>query len=151
MHYGIALGWFHQNGQAIHDWFFVSFFCGFPSSRMWTRNSRQKHRNYWPIINSLQPRNYLYPLDARAEKQQLCCYHDTWRYSKTPYILGENVTPLTLYEVINKGLITKVSIKQVVSKGSNFQVEWTSTHQCTMQNGWCVDREHFFIVFLSHW
>jgi hypothetical protein len=79
---------------AGHSWL---IFCGFPSSRMWTRNSRQKHRNYWPIINSLQPRNYLYPLDARAEKQQLCCYHDTWRYSKTPYILVENVTPLWHY------------------------------------------------------
>ncbi len=108
----------------------------------------KKHRNYWPIINSLQARNYLYPLD---EKQQLCCYHDTWIYSKTRYILVENVTALTLYQVINKELITKVSIKPVVSKGSNFQVEWTSIHQCTMQDGWCLDRKHFFIVCLSHW
>jgi hypothetical protein len=30
-------------------------------------------------------------------------------------------------------------------------VEWTSIHQCTMQDGWCLDRKHFFIVCLSHW
>jgi hypothetical protein len=28
--------------------------------------------------------------------------------------------------------------------------EWTSKHQCTMQDGWEMDTKHFLVVFVSH-
>jgi hypothetical protein len=33
--------------------------------------------------------------------------------------------------------------------GTYVETNWTRANQLTLQDGWCVDRKHFFIEFLS--